>query len=151
MNDIRLPVIPPEFGPSYCFQPQQFSNDLAAGLQVILPGTITPWNIGPNAPGISYRDRPWRKIDPTTGVSIGDFDWSPLYGKWLKQHFTSGTPSYQIVPSTTNLDTYDGGESGAATPIAGPFWKQYDGVTPITPPANTLYIVRTTRFFDRAS
>lgn len=150
MQDIELPVVPPVFPPSYCFSPQQYANDLASGLVVSLPGTVTPWNIGPNEPGITYRDRPWRKIDPVTGISVGDFDWSPLYGKWLKQHFQKGAPYYQIVPSTTNLDTFDSGEAGAVTPIAGPFWA-LSGSPPAGLPTGTVYIVRTTRVYDRAS
>ena len=148
MQDISLPVVPPVFPPDYCLTPQQYANDLASGLRVYLPGAITPWNIGPNAPSTALRDRPWRKIDSSTGVSVGDFDWSPLYGKWLKRHFPEGSPYYQIVPVGTNLDTFDGGEAGAATPIAGPFWKQ--SVAPTFLSVDSLYIERTTRVFDRA-
>lgn len=151
MTDINLPVTPPVFPPSYCFSPQQYANDLAAGLSVVLPGTVTPWSVGPNMPGVNFRDRPWKKTDPNTGITVGDFDWSPLYGKWLKLHFQLGSPLYQFVPSTTNLDTFDGGESGAATPIAGPFWKLYDGTPAVTPPDGTIYITRTTRLYDRAT
>ena len=151
MQDIALPVEPPVFPPNYCFAPQQYANDLASGLIVSLPGTVTPWNIGPNAPTTSLRDRPWRKIDPVTGVSVGDFDWSPLYGKWLKQHFHNGAPFYQFVPTSVSLDTFDGGEAGAVTPIAGPFWKQYTSVSPVvTSPTGCIFIERTTRVFDRA-
>ena len=149
MQDISLPVVPPVFPPNYCFSPQQYANDLASGLIVSLPGTVTPWNIGPNAPSTALRDRPWRKIDSSTGVSVGDFDWSPLYGKWLKQHFHEGSPYYQIVPVGTNLDTFDGGEAGAATPIAGPFWKQ-SVTTPSFLTVDSLYLERITRVFDRA-
>ena len=150
MQDISLPVSPPVFPPDYCFTPQQYANDLASGLVVSLPGNVSPWNIGPNAPTSDLRDRPWRKTDPTTGVAVGDFDWSPLYGKWLKLHFTSGTPTFQIVPTSVNLDTFDGGEAGAVTPISGPFWKQYTGSPSVTPPTNTICIVPTTRVYDRA-
>lgn len=121
--DVRYPVAPPGF----CLSVENIVA-LIRQLRVYFPVEFSVWNIGPNEPSVEQRNSPWHKTDPTTGVGVGDYDWNPLLGAWVKFHFITGAvvPSDErriFVGDATDVDTYDGGEAGTVSSSTGPFWE----------------------------
>ena len=158
-RDINLPVTFTEFTPGYCFRSyDQFGNDVARNLIVTLPGTVTPWNYGPNQPGNSVRDRPWLVTDEVTGAPVngGTVTWSPAYGRWVSVYPTpSGTGIRMIwVGSLSELENYDGGEPGTVSEVTGPFWERDTALNDLVPigVGTTIATVGTsTQVFDDAT
>jgi hypothetical protein len=175
MNDSILPTSFTPFPPGYCFQSyNQFGADIARNLLVVLPGTITPWNIGPNQPVASLRDRPWLVTDAETGAPVqgmGGAAWAPAYGKWVVEYPVpaSGFERRLWIGTLNDLETYDGGSVGTVSDTTGPFWEQdtnfddkgiigvggtrtpvntdfnvFDDATPGLPALRTVYIIKRT-------
>ncbi len=131
INDTILEVDVTPFPAGTCFSNNQdLANAIAQSLQVIFPGSLTPWNIGSDTPSVDFRDRPWLKTDAVTGTILGVFTWSPFYGAWLQNHWQyngNNPPTNErriFVGTLTNLETYDGGEAGTVSDITGPYWVQ---------------------------
>jgi len=130
LGDTILPINRALFPNGFCQGPQAIGDFIAQNMQVILPGTISFFVTGPTEPAVEMRSRTWVKTDTTTNTIIGIFNWSPLYGRWLRNHweYNGGVPPfderriYAGVPSV-NLGTYDGGEFSGVSDITGPFWQ----------------------------
>lgn len=140
MNDFILPSSFTPLPSGYCFQTyNQFGADLARSIITTLPGSITPWNIGPNQPVSSLRDRPWLVTDSDTGAPVagmGGATWAPAYGKWVVEYPVpaSGFERRIWVGTLNDLETYDGGTVGTVSDTTGPFWEQdtdFDDKVPI--------------------
>lgn len=105
-------------------------HDLLTQIQAFLPGEFTVWNVGPNQPTVENRTTPWHKTDPTTGIGVGDFDYSAVFGLWLKNHWINngGSPPFNerrlFIGSLIDLETFEGGEPGTISDVTGPFWVQ---------------------------
>lgn len=128
--DTILPINRIQTPPGFCGGAQQIADFITQNLQVLLPGTISFFIISPDEPSVEFRDRLWVKTDAATNTVIGYFTYSPFYGKWLANHwqFNGGVPPTNkreiFTGSLTDLETYDGGESGTVSDTTGPFWEQ---------------------------
>lgn len=147
ITNTNLPVTITPFPPGTCFQTDQdLANAIAAAIRVTLPGTITPWNVGPNQPAVNDRDKPWLKTDDITNTIVGIFNYSPTYGNWVQNHWllNGNNPPLNerriFVGTLSDLETFDGGEPGTISASTGPFWIQaeaaFTGGVPVGVPAD---------------
>lgn len=174
--DINVPPLPAGF----CLSASAIQNHLKT-ITAVLPGDFTVWNVGPNEPTIENRSKPWHKTDPSTFIGMGDFDYSPTFGAWLKRHWNANQAPFNerrmFIGSLTDLETYDGGEPGTVSDTTGPFWEKdanfdnkwplgvgalivtvntdlqvFDDATPGPPSARGVYFIKPTgRLYDRSS
>lgn len=119
---VIYPTVPPT-----CVSPATLISTIQQ-LRVNFPNDFAIWNIGPDEPTVENRAFPWHKTDPTTDVGVGDYDWSPILGKWVKNHWLpSGTVPVDerriFVGISSDVDTYDGGDAGTVSNVSGPFWE----------------------------
>lgn len=131
LNNVQLPVTFTEFPPGTCFgTDSDLANAIAGNLVVTFPGSLTPWNIGPQVPSVDNRDKPWLKINAVDSSIVGVFTWNTVQGQWTQNHwqYNGGTPPLQerriFVGTLTDLETYDGGAPGTVSAVTGPFWVQ---------------------------
>jgi hypothetical protein len=131
LNNVELDVEFAPFPPGTCFTTDaDLGNAIAENLLVTFPGSLTPWNIGPNVPSVDNRDKPWLKINATDNSVVGVFSWNIVQGVWTQSHwqYHGGQPPLQerriFVGTLNDLQTYDGGSPGTVSPITGPFWVQ---------------------------
>lgn len=130
LNDVQLPVTFAPFPPGTCFNSDaDLANAIAENLVVTFPGSLTPWNIGPNVPSVDNRDKPWLKINATDGSVVGVFSWNTVQGQWTSNHWgVAGQPPLNerriFVGTLSDLNTYEGGSPGTVSPTTGPFWIQ---------------------------
>jgi hypothetical protein len=123
--DVRIPPLPAGF----CFNATSIHN-LLTQIQVFFPSVFAVWNFGPDEPTVENRSKPWHKTDSSTSIGVGDFDYSPIFGLWLKNHWINngGNPPFNerkiFVGSLTDLELFDGGEPGTVSDTTGPFWQQ---------------------------
>jgi hypothetical protein len=122
--DVRIPPLPAGF----CLSATSI-HDLLTQIQVFFPAQFVVWNTGPDQPTVEQRSRPWHKTDPSTSVGVGDFDYSPVFGLWLKNHWVNngGNPPFNerkiFIGSLTDLELFDGGSPGTVSPVTGPFYE----------------------------
>lgn len=78
------------------------------------------FNYGDSTPAVDDQDRPWIR---TIGGKP-DRLYSFVDGEWVSKHSipAGGNVRQMWVGSEVALETYDGGESGTAKDMAGPFW-----------------------------
>lgn len=122
-----MTVVVPGLPAGFCLSPQAIVA-LISQIQVFFPIEFAIWNFGPDEPTVENRSFPWHKTDEATGVGVGDFDWAPTLGRWVKNHWLpSGiVPTSErrlFVGPSGDVDTYDGGSSGTVSSITGPFWE----------------------------
>jgi len=154
-EDINLVVIAPVLPPGSCVSPEVPA--LIGKTQVLFPSNYSLFITGPNEPTVEQRDYSWLKTNSTTGVLIGVFQWSALFGKWLKYHFPNGNvPSNErllYVSTEASLESFDGGEPGSVTATTGPFWEKDKDTTGATATdyLSSMWIKPTGRIYDRSS
>ncbi len=180
--DIILRTSVSPFPVGYCpASQQQFADDIAAALEVFFPGEFSLTIKSPNQPTVEQRTYTWNKVDASTGVSVGYFEWNVVIGQWAKNHWPGGViPTYErriFVGTLTQLETYDGGASGTVSQSTGPYWEQdtafsnawplgigaliavplttlqvFDDATPGDPKAIGVYVIKpTARLWDIAT
>lgn len=180
-DDIILRTAVSPFPIGYCpATQQQFADDIAAALEVFFPGEFALTIKSSSQPTVEQRSMTWNKVDASTGQSVGYFEWNIVVGQWTKNHWPGGViPTYErrvFVGTLTQLETYDGGESGTVSQSTGPFWQRdtafsdlwplgvgtliaaplttlavFDDATPGVPNAISVYFIKpTARIWDRA-
>jgi hypothetical protein len=121
--DVRIPPLPAGF----CLSATSI-HDLLTQIQVFFPAVFTVWNTGADEPTVENRARPWHKTDSSTSIGVGDFDYSPIYGLWLRRHWPAGNPPFNerkiFIGSLTDLELFDGGEPGTISDVTGAYWQQ---------------------------
>ncbi len=127
-DDIILRTEVSPFPPGYCpASQQQFADDVADALQVFFPAEFTPIIKSPNQPTVEQRGYTWNKVDASTGMSVGYFEWSVVIGAWAKNHWNGGVVPFDerrlFVGSALDAETYDGGSPGTVSSSTGPFWE----------------------------
>lgn len=86
-----------------------------------LAGTLNTHNFGNSVPSADNRDKPWIRTN-----SDGTPDALYVYsgGYWLSKHPSPPGLVVMYEGTEASIDTFDGGEAGAVTTIAGPFWEK---------------------------
>jgi len=114
------------FPDGYCYpgDPDTFATDIMQYTEVVFNavGNIY-YNMGPDIPGADYRIYPWLRTEQ--GFEDGWYYWDDTIGAWIKPHPTpaSGGERRCFVGSTTDLQTYEGGNANAVDDADGPFWE----------------------------
>lgn len=103
--------------------PQQLYNEMFERGSALI-GDITGVIISDTAPDANDRDKGWVKTNggaPTSPSVV--YIW--FNGSWVAANPTeaSGLERRIFVGSTTDLETYDGGEAGAVGVASGPMWE----------------------------
>jgi hypothetical protein len=104
-----------------CFESiQQLYNTFVNNTTAYVAGSYSLFNYGDSTPAVDDQDRPWIR---TIGGKP-DRIYSFVDGKWASKHSipAGGNVRQMWVGSEVELETYDGGESGTAKDMAGPFW-----------------------------
>jgi|10_taG_2_1085330.scaffolds.fasta_scaffold72524_2 hypothetical protein len=104
-----------------CFESiQQLYNTFINNTTAYVAGGYSLFNYGDSTPAVDDQDRPWVR---TIGGKP-DRIYSFVNGKWISKHSipAGGNVRQMWVGSEVELETYDGGESGTAKDMAGPFW-----------------------------
>lgn len=127
-GDIILPINRAIFPASWCGGAQEIGDFIAQNMQVVLPGSISFFVTQSNEPTVEQHSLTWQKTDPSTGVIIGEFRWSPVFGVWLKNHWSTGVPPFAerkiFTGSLNDLALFDGGENSTVSDTTGPFWVE---------------------------
>ena len=142
MSSILLPIQPGTLPPNYCPPNwQQALNDFAENMNAILAAGMAFYNYGNTVPDPAYNAYPWLR---TT-----DMRWYRFSGKWKSPNPEQSPYARRLFAgSTTDLQTYDGGDTGAQSTESGPMWEvdtDFAGYSPMGPgaipnsnPAKTL-------------
>lgn len=154
---LRTSVRPFEIG--FCPSSQQaFANAVAESLEVFFPGEFSLTIKSSSQPTVEQRSMTWNKVDASTGVSVGYFEWNVVIGQWAKNHWNGGVvPTYErriFVGTLTQLETYDGGESGTVSQSTGPFWTRdtaFDNAWPLGIGSLIAAPLTTLQVFDDAA
>jgi hypothetical protein len=104
-----------------CFESiQQLYNTFINNTTAYVAGGYSLFNYGDSTPAVDDQDRPWIR---TIGGKP-DRLYSFVDGEWVSKHSipAGGNVRQMWVGSEVALETYDGGESGTAKDMAGPFW-----------------------------
>lgn len=131
----ELPLIPGTLPAPYtCYQAlyeQMFSLGAAQG------PTVTGILIQDATPAAEDHDKGW--IPTAGGVPRYPgyvFVWHATLGHWVSRHYIADSDKSRriYVGLSTDIATYDGGDSGALGPASGPMWERdvlFDGRVPI--------------------
>ena len=119
-NLTLITLTPPSLPIGYCpSNYQQLANDVISGTQANFNSAIgnSFFNFGPTTPALNNQVYPW--LDEN-----GNW-WVFQSGYWLRQHpIAAGSDERRIyVGTTTDLQTYDGGNTGTASNWSGPMWE----------------------------
>ena len=119
-NLTLISLTPPNLPIGYCpTNYQQLANDIISGTQANFNSTIgnSFFNYGPTTPALNNQVYPW--LDEN-----GNW-WVFSNGYWLRQHpIAAGSSERRIyVGNTTDLQTYDGGNTNAPSAWSGPMWE----------------------------
>lgn len=119
-NLTLITLTPPSLPIGYCpSNYQQLANDVISGTQATFNSTIgnSFFNYGPTTPALNNQVYPW--LDEN-----GNW-WIFQSGYWLRQHpIAAGSAERRIyVGNTTDLQTYDGGNTNAPSNWSGPMWE----------------------------
>lgn len=119
-NLTLITLTPPSLPIGYCpSNYQQLANDVISGTQATFNSTIgnSFFNYGPTTPALNNQVYPW--LDEK-----GNW-WIFQSGYWLRQHpIAAGSAERRIyVGNTTDLQTYDGGNTNAPSNWSGPMWE----------------------------
>jgi len=119
-NLTLITLTPPSLPIGYCpTNYQQLANDVISGTQATFNSSIgnSFFNFGPTTPALNNQVYPW--LDEN-----GNW-WVFQSGYWLRQHpIAAGSAERRIyVGTTTDLQTYDGGNTNAPSNWSGPMWE----------------------------
>jgi hypothetical protein len=119
-NLTLITLTPPSLPIGYCpTNYQQLANDVISGTQATFNSSIgnSFFNFGPTTPALNNQVYPW--LDEN-----GNW-WIYKDGYWLRQHpIAAGSAERRIyVGTTTDLQTYDGGNTNAPSNWSGPMWQ----------------------------
>lgn len=119
-NLTLITLTPPSLPIGYCpTNYQQLANDVISGTQANFNSSIgnSFFNFGPTTPTLNNQVYPW--LDEN-----GNW-WIYKDGYWLRQHpIAAGSAERRIyVGTTTDLQTYDGGNTNAPSNWSGPMWQ----------------------------
>lgn len=119
-NLTLITLTPPSLPIGYCpTNYQQLANDVISGTQANFNSSIgnSFFNFGPTTPALNNQVYPW--LDEN-----GNW-WIFQSGYWLRQHpIAAGSAERRIyVGTTTDLQTYDGGNTNAPSNWSGPMWE----------------------------
>jgi hypothetical protein len=119
-NLTLITLTPPSLPVGYCpTNYQQLANDIVSGTQANFNSSIgnSFFNFGPTTPALNNQVYPW--LDEN-----GNW-WIFQSGYWLRQHpIAAGSAERRIyVGTTTDLQTYDGGNTNAPSNWSGPMWQ----------------------------
>jgi len=130
-NLTLITLTPPSLPIGYCpTNYQQLANDVISGTQANFNSAIgnSFFNFGPTTPTLNNQVYPW--LDEN-----GNW-WIFQSGYWLRQHpIAAGSAERRIyVGNTTDLQTYDGGNTNAPSNWSGPMWEvdtEFDARFPV--------------------
>lgn len=113
---VLLPLQPGTLPPGVCYASEQERLvDYASNLQAVLDGQAF-YNFGSSKPDPAYNAYPWFR---TT-----DSRWYYYSGGWISLNPDRDPNIRRIwVGDLTQLQSYDGGDSGAASDRSGPMWE----------------------------
>lgn len=119
-NLTLITLTPPSLPVGYCpTNYQQLANDVISGTQANFNSSIgnSFFNYGPTTPALNNQVYPW--LDEN-----GNW-WIFQSGYWLRQHpIAAGSAERRIyVGTTTDLQTYDGGNTNSPSNWSGPMWE----------------------------
>lgn len=113
---VLLPIIPGTLPVGVCYASEQARlNGFAAQLQSRLDG-MAFYNFGSSKPDVAYNAYPWLR---TT-----DMRWYYFDGIWISPNLETSTFARRLfVGTTTDLQTYDGGDATVPSDRSGPMWE----------------------------
>ena len=119
-NLTLITLTPPSLPVGYCpTNYQQLANDVISGTQANFNSSIgnSFFNFGPTTPALNNQVYPW--LDEN-----GNW-WIYQSGYWLRQHPIAARSAERriYVGTTTDLQTYDGGNTNAPSNWSGPMWE----------------------------
>jgi len=119
-NLTLITLTPPSLPVGYCpTNYQQLANDVISGTQATFNSSIgnSFFNFGASVPALNNQVYPW--LDEN-----GNW-WVFQSGYWLRQHpIAAGSAERRIyIGTTTDLQTYDGGNTNAPSNWSGPMWE----------------------------
>lgn len=138
-----LPLVPGTLPPGFCpTSEQQRLNGYSAVTHAVLEAGMVFYNYGPDKPSVANQAYPWFR---TT-----DGRWYYFSGVWKSPVNYSLFERRIFTGSTTDLETYDGGDGGLASPTSGPMWEvdtvyngrilMGSGAIPTSSPAKVLAV-----------
>lgn len=112
-------------------------RELVALLSVVFPDG-SKINVGPGPIAPEDRIWPWLRLeaDGRPDTIVGGALYVYVGGVWLATHPHPPGIVSMYEGTEASIETFNGGEAGAVTPIAGPFWErvtQMNGRIPIGP------------------
>lgn len=119
-NLTLINLTPPNLPSGYCpANYQQLANDIVSGTQATFNSTIgnSFFNFGPTTPALNNQVYPWLDENGNWWVFNGGY-WSranPVPAGGLERRIFVGT--------TTDLQTYDGGNTNSPSAWSGPMWE----------------------------
>lgn len=119
-NLTLITLTPPNLPIGYCpTNYQQLANDIVSGTQANFNSSIgnSFFNFGNSTPALNNQVYPWLDSDGNWWVFQG--------GYWARKNPVAiGSDERRIyVGSTTNLQTYDGGDTNTISAYTGPMWE----------------------------
>jgi len=81
------------------------------------------YNYGENIPGVNARIYPWIRIN--SGEQDGLWYWNTSLSAWVRPHPVPASSDVRLiwVGTLSDLDTFDGGDSGTPGIASGPMWE----------------------------
>jgi len=119
-NLTLINLTPPNLPIGYCpTNYQQLANDIVSGTQATFNSSIgnSFFNFGSTTPALNNQVYPWLDENGNWWVFNG--------GYWSRQHpvAAGGSERRIYVGNTTDLQTYDGGNTNAPSAWSGPMWE----------------------------
>ena len=122
LNTTLVTLTPPTLPVNYCpASYQTLANDIIGGASAQFNSTIgnSFFNTGPGPISADNQVYPWLDSNGFWWV------WSTNYGSWIRKNPVAvGSGERRIfVGSTSDLNTYDGGDTNPAGDASGPMWQ----------------------------
>ena len=119
-NLTLIQLTPPNFPVNYCpSNYQNFANDIISGTQATFLSAIGTsfFNFGNTTPALNNQVYPWLDSDGNWWVFQG--------GYWSRKNLVPNTSFERrmFIGTTTDLQTYDGGNTLPVTDYTGPMWQ----------------------------
>lgn len=119
-NLTLIQLTPPNFPLNYCpANYQAFANDIISGTQATFLSSIgnSFFNFGSTVPSLNNQVYPWLDADGNWWVYQGGF--------WARKHPVEINSNERriFIGTTTDLQTYDGGNTNPASSYSGPMWE----------------------------
>jgi hypothetical protein len=122
---VNLQLVPGTLATAcYSSDPQVFYNEMfEKGVAVL--GDITGILIQDSAPDPEERDKAWIRLTAPGGPPVSSRPLVWYNGQWVAKHpyAASGDVRLLWVGEPADLETFDGGSTGAVSDISGPFWE----------------------------